>query len=189
MKPIDTRAISESLPPTNAMSAAAPYVGPAMVTSIQQKGIEVELPDGGRHAAELALALDYTPIVGDTLLTIKGQQGYYVIGVLAGQGRVSLRAGGDIDIRSETGSVRVNAAKSVALDAPELSLRARALRTFASSGVERANEWVRSVRDTLSLQAGQCHTVIEGTNHVQANDHNLVAREKVRVNGKAIHLG
>ncbi len=193
MKPItDIQSLLKPPPATQAAATPAPALtalSPAVVVKVERDGVSVRLADGRVIEAQMALAYSYSPVVGDTLLTIGDAAGHYVIGVISGRGRISLRAGGDVDIESERGSVRLRAGEGVDIDAPQVVLRAAKLRTFASSVVERANEWVRSVRDALSVQAGSSHTVIEGTHHVQASDHNLIARDKVRVNGKAIHLG
>lgn len=169
--------------------ARAPFVGPGVVTRARGSQVSLRLPDGRLVEAELALAFGYAPAIGDTLLAIAGDEGHYVIGVISGRGRASLRVGGDLDIASEHGSLRLRAAQAIEVDAPEVTTRAQKVQTFATSVLERAGEWYRAVKDTLTLQAGTAHTIVEGTHHVRAGDHDLVAKNKVRVNGKAIHLG
>jgi len=45
------------------------------------------------------------------------------------------------------------------------------------------------VRELWSMHSGQSHSVTDGTSIAQANSTTIVSREKVTINGKAIHLG
>ena len=182
--------VARLVPPADARpESVRPYLGPAVAEEVSREGVLVRLRDGRVRIAELALAFTYEPVAGDALLTIADDDGCWVIGVLAGRGRASLRLEGDIDIASDGGSIRLHAARGVEIDAPEVTVRTRSLRTLADSLVERATTAYRSVREALTTHAGSSHTVVEGTSQTQAGSIGFAAREQVRVNGKAIHLG
>jgi hypothetical protein len=173
---------------TPAREGADIYLGPATVVRAADK-LELSLPDGRLVGARVALAAPYELAAGDVVLAIGRADGHYVIGVLAAAGRTVLRFSGDVEITSETGSVRVSAARGVHLEAPAVEVRAERLRLFASDVLERFGSLVQSVADAIQVRARRSHTVIAESAHTQAGDCTLTTERQVRINGKAIHLG
>lgn len=168
-------------------AAGDSYLGPATVHDDGPRGVEVELGDGARVQARVALAYGYQPAPGDVVLAIGNADGFYVIGVLATAcarmsfaGDVELSAGGKIRLRGEEG---------VAIEGPALDVNVGKLAVFARSVTERFHSLRQSVAELLSVRAGSTHTVVEGSSYTRARDATLLTKEKVSINGKAIHLG
>ena len=163
----------------------SPDLGPAVVTQI---GVEVWVErEGRRLPVTLALAQPYSPAVGDVVLVIGNEEGSWVIGVIQSRGRSTLRVDGDLDIEAG-GEVRI-AGRRLHLEAAEVSFAGQRLHALFESASQRFGSLVQSVRELAHLRAGETHTVVEGTSHTQARSASLVTEEKVRINGKAIHLG
>jgi Protein of unknown function (DUF3540) len=161
----------------------------AVAIAVVDNVLTVRLPDDRIVQAELALPVPYEAEIGDALLVIGDGAQHFVIGVLAGRGKAVLRFQSDVEVKAEGGSLRLAADKGVEIDAPQIALRSRKLDLFATSITQRARTVLQSVSELLTVQAGKLHTSVVGTHHTQAKAANLVTEDKVRINGKAIHLG
>jgi hypothetical protein len=169
-------------------AAEGQYLGPGEVLESGSCAVEVRLRHGAVVRAELALPAPYAAEVGDSLLVIGNAEGHYVIGVLSGSGRTELSFRGDVDLRAG-GTLRLSAERGVRIEAPEVEMRAGKLKTFAGAVTQTFTELRQRVIELLSVQAGQTHTVVQGSTFTQSKSATLLTEEKVTINGKAIHLG
>jgi uncharacterized protein (DUF2345 family) len=175
--------------PAHAAHAAGPALGPAEVTQVSPSEVEVRLKTGALVRAELALGYPYEACRGDVVLVIGDAGGHYVIGVLRGTGRSVLELPGDVDLRAVNGVLRLSGDKGVEVAGPDLSIQVSRLQVIAETAVQRFASLCQRVTDLLSVQAGQRHTVIEGSSHEQSKSATLLTEEKMTINGKAIYLG
>jgi uncharacterized protein DUF3540 len=164
-----------------------PRVGPAEVVRGGAGVVEVAL-DGGVREATVALAYDYEPAAGDTVLTIADGDGCWIIGVLAGSGRRTVTAAGDLELRAG-GKLRISADEGVEIEGPRLDVRVGALTSFARAVTQRFDSLKQHVAELLSVQAGSMHTTVDRASFVRAESATIVTKENVNINGKAIHLG
>lgn len=164
------------------------HLGPAEVTRVLPAEVEVDLPKRGKARARLALGYAYEPRPGDEVLVIGNDEGCWVIGVVRGQGPSVLHFPADALLRAE-GSLRISADRGVEIASPQLSVTTRKLRMVASEVVHAFTTLRQRVTELLSTQAGQSHTVVEGSMHSQAKSATILTEEKVSINGKEVHLG
>jgi hypothetical protein len=174
--------------PQPAPTAAALYLGPATVERVSAGTLVLSLRDGREVEARTALAFAYQPAVGDAVLAL-GTDEHYVVGVLSCRGQATLAFPGDLEVRAVGGRLRLSGDEGVAVTGPSLQISVGKLELVARAVMERFVSLTQRVSDLLSVQAGKSHTVVEGTSYQQAENATLLVREKVSINGKAIHLG
>lgn len=165
------------------------HLGPAEVTAVEPDGVVVRLESGTTARAQIALATGYEAAVGDVVLVIGDASRAWVIGVLSSSGRTSLAVTGDLELRSLDGKVHISAAKGVEIESPTLAMRLGKLSVVAETVVQHAVSFRQRVRELLSVQAGEQHTVVDGATTTQAERATIVTEQKVTINGKAIYLG
>ena len=164
------------------------FLGPARVVSIEARSVRVRLPSGELVLAEMALAYPYEPAVDDVLLVIAHAEGRYVIGVVAGNGKLDLRFEGDVNLTSG-GTLTLSAEKGVHVRAPELDVLAERLALVATAAVQKFATLHQRVTEMWSVRAGESQTIVDGTALQRARKLALVAEETASVNGKQILLG
>lgn len=164
------------------------YLGAAEVTSALPHELSVRLPRGATVRARLALAFPYEAQPGDQVLVIGTADGHYVIGVLSGTGQTTLKFPADVEL-SAGGTLRLSAEKGVAVEAPDVSLTTRKLRMIAAEVAQTFTSLRQRVAELWSVQAGQAHTVVEGSMHTQSKSATILTEGKVAINGKEVHLG
>ncbi len=163
---------------------------PATVTALHADGsLDVRFADEGTGTARMALPIPYRACVGDSLLTIRDAEACWVIGVVAGAGRVDLELPGDVSIRAVGGALRLGADREVRIEAPELSVTARKVAMVADAVVQRFATLRQRVLEVMDVHAGESRTTVDGTAYTQATNATVLTREAVVINGKAIHLG
>jgi hypothetical protein len=170
-------------------AGARPSLGPAEVTRVSPHEVELRLESGALAHAQIALGYPYEPAEGDVVLVIGEAGRHYVIGVLHGTGRSALELPGDVDLRAVGGKLRLSGDKGVEIASPDLSIHVGKLQVIAGTAVQRFASLCQRVADLWSVQAGQRHTVIEGSSHEQAKSAEILTEEQVTINGKAIYLG
>jgi hypothetical protein len=183
---------SEFAPVTHLGRLAAPlgdYLGPATVVAAEGNCATVALADGAVVPVEMAMALPYEPVAGDSLLVIGRGEHHYVIGVLHGTGRTVLTLPGDVDLHATGGALSLSGDKGVQIRGPELDVHVGKLQMVASAVVQTFTSIHQRVRELLSVQAGESHTLVEKTSFTKAKNATLLTEETVTVNGKQIHLG
>jgi Protein of unknown function (DUF3540) len=163
-------------------------VGPAEVVRGAAGVVEVVLANGDAREATVALASDYEPATGDTVLTISDGDGCWIIGVLAGSGRRTVTATGDLELHAG-GKLRISADEGVEIEGPRLDVRVGVLTSLARSVTQRFDSLKQHVVELLSVQAGKMHTTVDGPSFVRAESATILTKENVNINGKAIHLG
>lgn len=171
------------------IASAGSYLGPAQVTEVFAGAVEVELRAGARARAELALAFPYVPARGDVLLVIGQGDEHWVIGVLHGTGRTALVFPGDVELRAVGGTVALSGDHGVAIDGPEVRVRAGTLKAVAETVVERFTSVFQRVTGALNVRAGQAHTLVDDTAVTTAKSAAILTEEAMSINGKEIHLG
>src|SRR5688572_14027173 len=93
-------------------SASERYLGPAEVVGVGAGAVELAL-EGRVVTATLALAVPYEAALGDRVLLITEGEARYVIGVLSGAGKTVLAFDGDVEVRSNTGVLRLQGKRGV----------------------------------------------------------------------------
>jgi siderophore synthetase component len=164
------------------------YLGPARVVETGALAVEVELPQGNRERARVALAYAYEACVGDEVLVIGNADGHWIIGIISGKGPAVLRFPADAEL-SAGGTLRITADRGVDVRAHEFSVTTQKIRMVASEVAHSFKTLRQRVQELLSVQAGQTHTVVEGSMHSQAKNATILTEEKVSINGKEVHLG
>ena len=164
------------------------YLGPASVVEARATEVEIELPHGNRQRSRLALAYAYEPCVGDEVLAIGNADGFWIIGIIHGKGPAVLRFPADAEL-SAGGTLRLTADRGVEVRAQDFSVTTQKIRMIASEVAHSFKSLRQRVQEVLSVQAGQTHTVVEGSMHSQAKNATILTEEKVSINGKEVHLG
>jgi len=149
----------------------------------------VKLASGDIHEARLAMAFTYAPVPGDEVLVIGGPEGHFVIGVLSGQGKSTLAIPGDVEIRAVGGHLQLSGDKGVTVEAPEVDVRANALRMIAGTLTQTLTNLRQHVTDLWSTRTGKAHTIVDGSTHQQSKTATVLTEEDIVINGRAIHLG
>lgn len=171
------------------VARAEDYLGPAHVVSASGRELALELPSGEVVAATLAVAFPYEPATGDVLLVIARGASYYGIGVLHGTGSTRLAFPGDVELRSEGGTLRLSGEKGVAIAGPELDVRVGALRVLADAVTQRFSTVFQRVTTLLSVHAKESHTAVDESAFTKAKNAAILTEETMTINGKQIHLG
>jgi hypothetical protein len=169
--------------------SATEYLGPATVLHVEPTRMHVELPSGDVVTARSALAVAYEPAEGDLLLVIGRGGDHYVIGVLEGSGGHTLTLAGDVELRAAGGTLRLTGDRGLELRGPEVEVSTGKLRVIADAAIQRFASLCQHVTQLLSLQAGEAHTVVHGTQLNQAKTTTMLTEEVMTINGKQIHLG
>lgn len=180
-----TQPVTGALPRIDA--AAVEYMGPALVRRMDGLAAVV-LVEGVERDARLALAQLYRPEPGDTVLVLGGRDGWYVVGVLAGAGRMVVNAPGDLELRAR-GTVEIHGARGVNVRGPEVAVAADRLSFSARVVFERVTRAYRHVKELLQVRAGRARTVVEDAYTVQAQTISETAKGDVKLDGDKIHLG
>lgn len=164
------------------------YLGPAKVVQAAALTADVELPTGTRQTARLALAYTYEPRAGDEVLVIGNADGHWIIGVIQGTGPAVMRFPADAEI-SAGGTLRLTADQGVEVRALDFAVTTQKIRMIASEVAHSFKNLRQRVQELMSVQAGQTHTVVEGSMHSQSKSASILTEEKVSINGKEVHLG
>ena len=180
------------------MIATDTYLGPATILETgRSNAARVELPNGTSAWARLALAVPYQPVVGDEVLAITHDgETVYVIGLLRGSGRTTLRVQGDLSIEAPGGrielkgqAIRLQGEQSVEAAAPDVKLRAGRLDILAHRIVEKARDIYVWVNELFQLKSRRLRAVTDSTMHWKAHRAYFKADTDVNIDGKNINLG
>jgi hypothetical protein len=155
------------------------FLGPAMAREVDARRVRVEL-EGEEVWARLAMP--WAPATGDEVLVTGREGNYYVIGLIESSGPAVVSVPGDLELRSEQGSVRIGAARGIELRSSRLDLIAHTL-------VERVTDAYRWVKGLFHVQADRMRSVAVQESYQKAGRAFLIADEHVKVQGRQIHLG
>jgi hypothetical protein len=178
----------------------AQYLGPGEVITPAGKPdfIEVRLLDGETLWARLALALPYTPAIGDEVLVFCQQLAdAYVIGVLQGRGVTTLQSPADLTLSAPNGTIRIEAGRSVQLRGTEsveittrkAAVRATRLHILATTLVQRLGSAYTWATGLLQFKSRRMRTVTDEGWLVRADRAHLKTTGNTCINGKTVHLG
>lgn len=166
------------------------FLGPATVLEVVGSDVEVSMNGRANARARLAIAFPYAASVGDSVLVIANEDGeHWVIGVLRSEGKARLEFAGDVDVRAVGGKLTLSGDRGVAIDSPDVEVRATALRVFAGTVLQHAGSMMQRIRELYTTHAGQSSTIVEGTQLTQAGRAKIITEETVTINGREIHLG
>jgi hypothetical protein len=160
--------------------------------------------------AEIAV-LGYSPAVGDRVLVERGEDGWFILGILGAARRRSaerdpitlVRTETGVEIRVAEGDLTLSALGRVVLRASEVETSATLARTTASEVVtsagrveveakrvvERAGDVYRHVEGLAELQAGRARTLVEGAYQLAAKRTTVQSDEDTIIDGKRVLLG
>jgi len=144
-------------------------------------------PKEALNGMNLALAQLYRPEAGDTVLALGGRE-YYVVGVLAGAGRMVVNAPGDLELRAR-GAVEIHGARGVRLRGPEVALTADRFTIAVRTVVERAARVYRAATELLHVRARRTRTVVDEECALAAREITARAGADLKLDGEKIHLG
>lgn len=164
------------------------FLGPARVLAVEGRRVLVALPEA-RAWATMALGYGYEPVAGDVLLVLGGGGAFWVTGVIAGRGRTTLTAHGDLELSAPHGRIELSARDGVTLRGRAVQLAAQTLDVVARRVRQRFGELRCMVRGVLRTRAGRAETDIEGTSRTRADRIVQLAQRDVTVDGEKIHLG
>lgn len=164
------------------------FLGTAVVQSVSAGVPEVELGDGRRLTARMALAFPYLPTEKDELLVIGREDACFVIGVLVAQSGVHLRFPGDVHLHAER-ELRLQADERIELTAKRVAIRVEHMRVVADRVVESARELYQTVRDVWRVQAGRKEEITTGEWVTRSDKANLTTQEEISINGREVRLG
>ena len=187
----DATAVSDALDQLKAAVGDAPekpFLGAAEVLSIDTPFVMVRTGSGTTIRARLALAVPYEPAVGDQLLAISNGTSAWIIGVIAGSGATRLHLDGDVEVAA-TGVLHLSGGAGVHITGPDVEVRADRLSMVAGRVTQAYHSVRKTVRELLSIHAGEQHTLVDGTNHAQAKSTRILSEKKVTINGREIFLG
>lgn len=168
------------------------YLGPAEVLAVGPGRLSVRLveADGAPEVqATLALAAPVVPSPGDTLLVLGQGREVFAIGVLSGAGPVRLELPGDVELRAVGGTLSLHGERGVTVEGDAVTLRARALRTFAGTLTERVDTAFRWVKDQLRIQAGESRRIVQGEDLSHCQRSVTLAQETAKLDGHQIQIG
>jgi hypothetical protein len=187
----EIRDYHDTTSPAPTGTPAPAYLGPATVVRAGGRTVVVGLANapGAEVRAQLAFTFPYEPQVGDSLLVMGQDDGFYAVGVLGGSGKASLEFHGDVDVRAFGGTLRLASDETVEIEAPRITLRAGVLRTLAQSISEKADQMHRWVRGLLAVRAGKSRRTIDGEDSTRCQDSVTLAKDTVKIDGDQLHLG
>lgn len=172
----------------NSLLAQASYLGPGHVLAIEPGRVLVSLPTA-KAWATLALANGYAPAVHDVLLVIGKDDAFWVIGVIAGAGRTTLLAHGDLEIKAPKGKIDLLARDGVTVRGNFVQVIAKTFEQVADSVRQRFDEFCCQVKGVMRWRSKRSETDVEETCHTHAERIVQLADKDVSIDGEKIHLG
>lgn len=172
----------------NEMLTETTYLGPARVLDVDGQRLLVAMGHAKAWATP-AMAFQYAAVAGDTLLVIGKPEVYYAIGVIAGRGRTTLRAAGDLELVAPHGRIDLQARDGI-------EIRTSVLRTIADKwdgafGAvrQRCTEFLCHVRGALRWRARRHETAVDEVHRIRAGRISHEAEGEVQIDGRKINLG
>jgi hypothetical protein len=166
----------------------ATHLGPAAVLAVEGNRVLVALGDA-KAWARMATAVAYAPAVGDVLLVIGRDEAFYAIGVLAGRGRSTLLAPGDLELLAPNGRIDLRARDGVELRTSTFRLVADTWDAVLGSVRQRCSEFLCQVRGVLRLSARRAETTVDDVHRTRAGRIVQQAEGEVQIDGRKINLG
>lgn len=164
------------------------HLGPARVMSVEGHRVLVALGEA-KAWATLAMAVHYAPAVGDTLLVIGREEVFYAIGVIAGRGRTTLTAPGDLELLAPHGRIDLHARDGIELRTSTLRCVADAWDAVCGTVRQRCSEFLCHVRGVVRWRARRSETTVEDVHRTRAGRIEQQAEGEVQIDGRKINLG
>lgn len=168
--------------------ASASYLGAGHVLSVETGRVLVQLP-AAKAWATLALGNGYQPVERDVLLVIGKDEAFWVIGVVAGRGRTTLRAHGDLELQAPHGRIDLLARDGVTLRGGLVQIVAKTLEHVAETARQRFDELCSQVKGVMRWRSKRSETEVEETHRTHAGRIVQHADQDVSIDGDKIHLG
>jgi hypothetical protein len=180
----------EATPPSAPVPVAPPRLARAVVVSVSDaRSATVALPDGSVTTAAFAMAFPYEASAGDELLVIRDERETFVLGVLSGTGKTSLRIPGNVSLHAAGGELELAGDEGVRIRGPVVEVHADKLHTVARSVVETFTSFFQRVSEVLHVHARQQVSISDEGAYTQAKTASIQTEDTVTINGKEIHLG
>lgn len=164
----------------------ATHLGPAPVLAIEGRRVLVGLGDAKAWAT---LAIAYQPAPGDVLLVVGREQAFYVIGVIAGRGRTTLLAHGDLELLAPHGRIALHARDGVELRTSTFRLVADTFDAVLGAVRQRCSEFLCHVTGALRWRARRADTDVDEVHRTRAGRIVQQAEGEVQIDGSKINLG
>ena len=168
------------------------YFGPALVTAVLDREVELEILAGAteeRRWARLAIAVAYRPQIGDVVLAIAAAGDCYVIGVIEGHGPTVLNAPGDLELRADSGEVRIAAAQGCIVAAPAVRVEAASLDLIGDTLREEFATVRHRIGELLEVRAKAICTTVADTYRLTARRIFGRGEDGVSIDAPSINLG
>jgi hypothetical protein len=131
------------------------------------------------------------------VLRVEDAAGHLLLELQPGRSRLVLSlAAGDLVLRAAQGEVKIEGAKGVRLEGPQVTVETERLRqvvgvveTHARRILERAKDTYRDVEGLAQLRAGDVRHVASNTFRTLARHLRLRAKKTAKIDGEQIHLG
>ena len=168
--------------------AAAHFLGAARVVRIDGPRLLLSANETQAWAANaVGYPYDFQP--DDVVLAIAHHDEWYVIGVLQGSGKLTLRAPGDLRLLAPQGAIELVSAQGITLRSPQVSvvtLQWKLVARKISQRCEQARLWIKHSWDVV---AQRMTARVEGGYRLRAGKIVQRAEGDVKIDGKKIHLG
>lgn len=172
----------------NTLLAQTSYLGPATAVTIEHGRVLVAMPTA-KAWATLALANGYSPVANDVLLVIGKEDAFYVIGVLAGRGRTTLVAYGDLELKAPQGRIDLLARDGIWLRGGLVQIVAKTWEVVAETARQRFDELCGQVKGVMRWRSKRAETEVEDVHRTHAGRIVQHADQDVSIDGQKIHLG
>jgi hypothetical protein len=172
----------------NTLLTQTSYLGPATVLSVEPGRALVMLP-AAKAWATLALGIGYSPAAGDVLLVIGKDDTFYIIGVIAGRGRSTLVAHGDLELKAPNGRIDLLARDGITLRGGLVQIVAKTWETVAETVRQRFDELCCQVKGVMRWRSKRAETEVEELHRTHAGRIVQQADKDVSIDGEKIHLG
>jgi hypothetical protein len=162
-------------------------IGTAVVLEASGERISVAF-EGGMLAVRLALAYAYQPVQGDVVLIIVQDEAAFVIGVLSGRGTTSMLLPGDLAISAPNGRITLSAGGGIDIESPRVSMRAQRLEVLTNTLIETVQTAFKTFTDLLHISASRRQTRIDGVS-MESTERTYHRSDKETVlNGESINI-
>jgi hypothetical protein len=168
---------------------ALAYFGPAMVTAVLDRDVELETPETTRSWARVAVAQIYQPQAGDVVLMLSTAEAAYVVGVLEGHGPSVLHVAGDLELMALHGEIRITAGKGCVVATPEMRVQAENLDLIGGTLHEQFDTVRRRISGAIDERARTISTTVAETWRLVARRIAGRGGESVTIDAPSINLG
>jgi hypothetical protein len=173
--------------PMNAVMTKASFLGSVRALAVEDRRVLVAFPEA-KAWATLALQ-GYAPAVGDVLLVIGQDESFFVIGVIAGRGRTSISAHGDLELRAPHGRIDLLARDGIELRGGPVRVVAKAFEAVVDTLKQRCKDLFVTVTDTFRTRSKRVEHHADEVHRTTAGRIVQRAEQDVSIDGEKIHLG